>query len=353
MNYIFLIAPSFFITFCSIWLVRRLAFKNNWYVNPSINRWHKEPTALHGGIGFIPIMLCLQVYFVAKLGMNTPNIFWALILGVAFNFCLGWIDDIRPLGAFKKLFFQIIASSFFIHSGGSINFFSNELINILISYLWFIIIINSLNMLDNMDGLAIGVSCISIIFLVAVSYSSSSLSLNPIVILLGIISVASMAAFWLFNFNPASIFMGDSGSLSIGYILAAFTIPGEINFSYGVSNSSSLESLIIFLIPLALLSTQIFDFCFVTISRLLRGIKPYIGGKDHSSHGFALLGLNDKYAVYILYLLSVLGGILALTLKIYLLKALPFFLAYFIFLISLGCVLRFLVNKKSNEIIST
>ena len=292
-------------------------------------------------------MLGLQLYFVTNLEIYIPTIFYSFILGVFIVFFLGWFDDVKPLSVGKKLFIQILAASIFIHSGGIITLSSNEIINILISYFWFILIINSLNMLDNMDGLAIGIGTISIMFLVLVSIPPLYFSANLIIIPLGIISIASMFAFWLFNFIPASIFMGDSGSLSIGYILAALTIPSELNSSFGLTNDSNLESFIIFLIPLALLSAQIFDFCFVTISRLIRGMKPYIGGKDHSSHCFFLLGMSEKKAVFSLYLICIFGGVLAVLLKVYLFSALSIFVIYFSFLIILGLTIGILINKNS------
>ena len=168
----------------------------------------------------------------------------------------------------------------------------------------------------------------------------------PLIIPLGITILAALIAFWLFNYNPASIFMGDSGSLSIGFILAALTIPSELNFNFGLSINTKIENYIYLFIPLALLSVQIFDFTFVTINRLLQGKKPYIGGKDHISHSLVKLGMSNKTAVFSLYFLGVLGGAIAVALKFYKFEAIIFCISYFIILMVLAIYLSLKVDNK-------
>ncbi|SVD08340.1 uncharacterized protein METZ01_LOCUS361194, partial [marine metagenome] len=295
MKYLFLFFASFFMAFFGVWLIRRLAIQNHWHSAPSSDRWHQTTTANIGGVGFVPVIIIFQIYIIFNQSLYLPLLGIVLVLGTLSMFILGLIDDIWPVKPLTKLLSQIAVSSLFIHAGGVFNLFAYDLINMLITYLWFLVIINSLNMLDNMDGLAVGIASLSIIYLVLISIPPSGT--EPLIILLGITILAALIAFWLFNFNPASIFMGDSGSLSIGFILAALTIPSELNYNFGLIVNTKIENYIFLLIPLALLSVQIFDFTFVTINRLLQGKKPYIGGKDHTSHSLVKLGMSNKKEV--------------------------------------------------------
>ena len=258
-------------------------------------------------------------------------------------FILGLIDDIWPVQPLTKILSQIAVSSLFIHAGGVFNIFTYDLLNTLLTYLWFLVIINSLNMLDNMDGLAVGIASLSVIYLVLISVTPSGNS--PLIIPLGITMLATLIAFWFFNYSPASIFMGDSGSLSIGFILAALTIPGELNYNFGLSVDTKIETYILLFAPTALLSVQIFDFSFVTINRLLQGKKPYIGGKDHTSHSLVKLGMSNKKAVFSLYFLGGLGGAIAVALKFYKFEAIIFCIAYLISLMIFAIYLSLKVDN--------
>jgi UDP-GlcNAc:undecaprenyl-phosphate GlcNAc-1-phosphate transferase len=343
MNYIFLFITVFFLASVGTWLVRTLALKKDWQVAPRADRWHQKPTALFGGIGFIPVFVGLQASLLVLQSELISVQQIALMTGVILMFILGWVDDVKPLSPLTKIFAQIIAGGLFIHSGGVLTITHVEIIDICITYFWFLAIINALNMLDNMDGLATGVAGLTAMFLVLVSYSPENM--DPLVIPLGISFFATMFAFWLFNRHPASIFMGDSGSLAIGYTLAALAIPGALNANFGMESVMQADIFIMFLITLSLLSIPIFDLTFVTITRIYRGKKPYIGGRDHSSHTLVLLGLSEKQAVFLLYILSIIGGIIAIALKHYTYDALIYYLAYILLLIGLGIILGIFINK--------
>jgi UDP-GlcNAc:undecaprenyl-phosphate/decaprenyl-phosphate GlcNAc-1-phosphate transferase len=344
LKYLPLFFISFFVAFFGVWFIRRLAFQKNWHITPSSDRWHKTPTVLFGGVGFAPVIIIFQIYIIVSHSISIPLLGIILIVGTLSMFFLGLIDDIWPIGPIKKLLTQVVVAGLFIHSGGVFNLSSYDLLDIFISYLWFIVIINSLNMLDNMDGLAAGIACLSIIFLIIISIPSSGS--DPLIIPFGIIILATLIAFLLFNYNPASIFMGDSGSLSLGFALAALTIPSELNFNFGLSINSKINTYIFFLIPLALLSVQIFDFVFVTINRLIKGKKPYIGGRDHTSHTLVKLGMSDKKAVFFLYVLCILGGSVAVGIKFYKFDAIIFFVSYFFVLMVLAIYLSLKANTK-------
>lgn len=346
MQNLFLFFGSFIVAFFGVLAIRKLSLQNSWYSSPSLDRWHKSPTALLGGVGFIPIILFFQFLVLINQPLSTPILGFSLILGAMLMFLLGLIDDIWPTGPIIKLLLQIAAASIFIHTGGLLNLTTYAIINILLTYLWFIVIINSLNMLDNMDGLAIGVAFISILSLVLISIPS--IGNNPLIIQFGIIMLGSFSAFWLFNNNPASIFMGDSGSLSIGFILAALAIPSDLNFNFGLSSNSVVDSLLLILILLALLSVQLVDFIFVTINRLLKGKKPYVGGKDHTSHSLVKLGMSDKQAVILLYFFGFIGGILAILLKYFKEQVLIYGIIYFIILSFFAIYLSIKVEKNIN-----
>jgi len=331
---------AFVFAYVGVLLVYKLALKKSWLSMPKEDRWHQKPTALFGGLGFIPVFIFLQLYLIVTSSDLLLDVQVALIIGVISMFILGWFDDVKPVGPFIKLFIQIIVSGLIIHNGVLLEITSFEIINITITYIWFVVIINALNMLDNMDGLAAGVAVLISIFLILLSYSSQSIGL-----MLGGGFFVIVFAFLLFNSHPASIFMGDSGSLPIGYILATLTIASPINASFGIAN---VDSYIYYLITLSLLLVPLFDFTFVFTTRILRGRRPYVGGKDHSSHMLVLCSLSEKQAVIVLYILTITGGVIAVGLKYFAYEAMVLLIMYILFLLSLGWYLGLKVVKTSS-----
>ena len=272
--------------------VIKLAHLRGWVVAPRKDRWHTKPTALMGGIGIFIAFIIGTLFSSIYVDIN-----WVIIIAITIMFTIGIVDDLFELKPIYKLLSQVFAT-FIILSQGYL--FGNGQLGILsvpITFFWVIGITNAINLLDNMDGLSSGIASIIAMFIGVISifygYTfTAALSFSLFGACLG---------FLRYNFNPAKIFMGDSGSLFIGFSLSflAFSI------QKGISDVS--VSLVLSL-PLVLMIIPILDTSLVTFKRYLSGRKIYQGGKDHSSHRLVALGLSEKKAVLILYAISILWG---------------------------------------------
>ena len=313
---LFLFISIFLVSFFLVKIISILAYRYGWIAYPRENRWHKKPTALYGGIGFYTAFILGSIWVVV--GHSTTNIISGrlpgfiqsgllLLLGSLVIFLFGLWDDIKPFSPRVKILIQLVAVSFFILGGGVFQLSQFYLVNLLVTYFWFVGIINSLNMLDNMDGLSSGVAILSSCIL-AMFIAQSGLLMpeaKAFVVSILIVFVASLLGFWVLNKPPASIFMGNAGSLFIGYILAALVIPNA--FVHGMDDGSVQN---LFIAP-AILCVPIFDTTLVTITRKMSFRKVTSGGQDHLSHRLVRLGFSEKEAIGILYFLTVCGGITA------------------------------------------
>ena len=352
-----LIITVFLVTWLGVWLVRWLAIKYKWVTPPSTDRWHKQPTALHGGIGFYPVIAIGIIYIIIDhfgdlnllkflTGDKELRLLLALLLGSLVMFILGWIDDIKNYKPSTKLIFQLLAASFFIFSGGVFHISNVQILNILISYFWFIGIVNAVNMLDNMDGLSSGVMIITSVTLILLSVSDGE-NVLPLSIPICLILASALFSFLQFNKSPATIFMGDSGSLSIGYILSALAIPSPLNGYLGLNRVEQIAGpIMVLLLPAVVIAVPIFDTTFVSITRKWRGKSAVEGGQDHSSHRLVLVGMNERQAVWVLYALSIFGGLIALLIQRYSLVAYPLLVFYLMTLVFVGIYLGHIKIKE-------
>lgn len=320
-----------------VYLVRYLSRKFGWLAPISKDRWHKEPRALFGGVAifFSFMVFGLIAIFKSQESVTATIPYIILFVGSTGCFLLGLFDDIYHFKPSTKIIGQIVFSSLFIIFGGSFQVSSWEIINILLSYFWFLGIINAINLLDNMDGLSSGVTIIcSMILLCLMIISGHHYSQLPMII--NIIFIMSVLGFWFFNKHPASIFMGDSGSLFLGYTLAALpTIPNFITHDTNIGYSSILT----LLIPVTILAIPVFDTTLVALTRKFSGRAMSQGGKDHSSHRLVGLGFSEKTSVLILYALSLIGGITAILMVHYQDTAIFIFALYVVFMIVIGLYL--------------
>lgn len=309
MNPLYIAAVTFlsslFLSLLITPLIRNIAVKRNFIAKPKEDRWHKKPTALLGGIGifasFIIIWLAvlLIVGYDRAMGPLLP-----LALGSAAIFAVGLVDDVYEIKPHQKLLCQIIIASFLVIFGFQIQWFTSKTANLVISIFWIVGITNAFNLLDNMDGLAAGIAFFSAIFLFLASYGNSAL---PILICLSIYSGAVLG-FLFYNFHPASIFMGDSGSLLLGFILAGLATKAS-GLMDGF-HSGQLALLVV--VPVLILFIPIMDTTFVSVMRRLFGRPISRGGRDHSSHRIVAIGFSESTAVLILYGFTVLAGLLAI-----------------------------------------
>ncbi len=264
-------------------------------MEPREDRWHKKPTALYGGIGIFLAFIIPYLIFVPldRLGIG-------ILLCMCIIFILGLLDDIFNLSPQIKLVVQLAVAIIAILFGITVKIIANPLIAIPITILWIVGITNALNILDNMDGLSAGIS-----FIAASSIFFYSLSSNLILpAILAVILAGSTLGFLRYNFNPAKIFMGDSGSLFLGFTLSLITIIGTWK--------TVTNLLLALTVPLALMIIPIFDMALVTFSRKGHGRAVFQGGKDHSSHRLVFLGFSEKKAVLVLMTISALFGLMAI-----------------------------------------
>ena len=224
---------------------------------------------------------------------------WGLLLGAGLLLVVGFVDDVHPLKPVPKIVAQLVAAAIAIFFGFHVRFFELDALNVAVSFLWIVAITNAVNLLDNMDGLAAGIVLIAAACM-AGSYATTSESAATLALAL----IGALSAFLVFNRPPATIFMGDSGSLFIGYLLATLSLYKDL--------ASDIVTFVA--VPALALLVPILDTSLVTITRVVRGRSIAQGGRDHSSHRLVTLGLSEPDAVKLLWgLAAVAGATAALT----------------------------------------
>lgn len=307
---IFAFIVSFAFTFTTTPLVRRFAFKIGAIDIPKDNRrMHKKPTPRIGGLAII------FGFTVATLCFAQPSRqLYGTLAGAAIIAVMGVIDDCKNLPAKLKFVIQIIAALVVVFAGDiKIDVFTNpnflsdnpywvlpEWLSVTLTVIWIVFITNAVNFIDGLDGLAAGVSAIMSISLVFISIRVGEYSIA----ILGIALMGSCFGFLPFNFNPAKIFMGDTGSTFLGFMLATLSIQGVFK-SYAV---------ISFAVPLLILGLPLFDALFAMIRRILRGQSPMTADRGHLHHRLVDMGFSQKQTVFILYAISGVLGITAVLL---------------------------------------
>jgi len=301
---------SFFLCLILTPLIRVIAVKKGWMAYPEKERWHNKPTALFGGIA-IYTAIAVPLFLISDFGsilphisrtsgsLVLPSVSAVIWIGMTLLFILGLFDDFIHIKPHTKLVGQILVASLVTFLGFRLHWFDSLTIDTLITIIWIVGITNAFNLIDNMDGLCAGTGLIAVLCL-------SLLYMNgfPDAFYVSMICAGALAAFLFYNFNPASIFMGDCGSLLIGFTLSV------LGLFY--SETSATNRLSSFAVPVMILMVPVFDTTMVTLIRLLSGRKASVGGKDHTSHRLVLMGLGEKGAVLFLYGISAVSGASAL-----------------------------------------
>ena len=302
---------AFVFSFTSTPLVKKLAFKIGAIDIPKDNRrMHKEPIPRLGGLaiifGFLVAILCFNTGFNKQLA--------ATLAGAAIIVVKGIVDDCKNLDAQLKFAIQIFAALVVIFFGDiRINVFTNPNIfsdslywvlpgwlSVAVTVIWIVFITNAVNFIDGLDGLAAGVSAIMSVSLVFISVRLGEYTIG----LIGIALMGGCFGFLPFNFNHAKIFMGDTGSTFLGFMLATVSIQGVFK-SYAV---------ISFAVPLLILGLPLFDAMFAMLRRILTGHSPMMADRGHLHHRLIDMGFSQKQTVFILYAISGVLGITAVLL---------------------------------------
>jgi len=279
-------------------LARKVGLRLNAVDQPDARRKvHVVPTPRLGGLAIFGSTLLAALLLGNR--YNITQLVSILVCATMISF-LGFWDDRFTLPPWAKLLGQLFAAGLLVVTGVSITMLRVPLLNFGATVVWVVGITNAFNLLDNMDGLSGGVAAIAAAyFALMCSFSGQYL--------VGALAIAVMAAcigFLIYNWTPATIFMGDSGSLFLGFLLASIGI--KLRFPDNVP-------FVTWMIPLLVLGVPLFDTTLVTLSRLRRRLNPMTTpGTDHSSHRLTYAGLTRREAVLVLYIVGFFLGLVAL-----------------------------------------
>lgn len=298
-------------------------------------RVHKTPIPRLGGLA-IYIGFIISVVLFADITRQIQGI----LLGSVLIVVIGVIDDIVALKAWQKFLGQIIAALIPVFHGVVIEivshpniFGSNSILNLYdwaapVTVLWIVGITNAVNLIDGLDGLAVGVSTISSITMLIIAILLSN---SGVAIILAAL-VGACIGFMPFNMNPARIFMGDTGALLLGFLLSTLSVVGFFKF----------YAIISFIVPFLALAMPIFDTASAIIRRLAKHQNPMAPDRGHLHHKLLDLGLNQKQAVFVIYVISGFLGMLAVILT----SRGEIRIMFTLFLLVLAVVIGFLITKK-------
>lgn len=289
-------------------IIKFVALKLNILDQPGHRKIHNKPVPLMGGEAiFVSFSLALILF-----SGFSRELIGILIMGIVFVL-FGLLDDAGiNMRARYKIWSHLLFSLAFIYfSGIHFDFLKYDWANWILTACFITFMTNSMNMLDGMDGLVSGVAFLSAGFFAILGFNSGQNDL----ILLAIPLMGATLGFLKYNFNPASIFLGEAGSTFLGFMLAIFAIKLNIYGLWDVTLSLGMERLqfISFIVPLIILGIPIFDTYFVFANRFLHNIRFSQPGKDHSHHRIHLMGFSQRATVLTLYAIQIILGAIALT----------------------------------------
>jgi len=320
---VILVAGSFTMSAILTVVVKKLAVRTNFVAHPRADRYHRNIVPLGGGIAIFTTLsvAIVTAAAVVKFLIVPGHLRWlaertgvepadflakadqlAIIWLCAFAlFLLGLWDDKKRLGPFFKLAVQfavaIVAAAF-----GQVRvelFIQNTAVTSALSAVWIVLIINAFNFLDNMDGAAGGIALIAGSILFTAAATSGQILVGG----LALVFIGMLLGFLVFNFPPAKIFMGDAGSLVVGFFVAVLTLRTTY---YHQAQSGQWYSV---LMPLVVMAVPLYDFVSVTLLRISQGKSPLVGDTQHFSHRLKRRGLTETQTVLTLYLATLCTGL--------------------------------------------
>ena len=269
---------------------KRVAVLTSTVAQPKQDRWHTRPIPLLGGVA---IAAGVAVALAANGGH--PRLILPAYIVIGGMFLLGLVDDVVKLKPVSKLVGQIVVACAFPLLGGGPGWTGVGILNGVLEIAWIVTITNAVNLLDNMDGLCAGIAAIA-----GVGCWLEFAGASPALASLSAALVGATVGFLFFNFRPASIFMGDAGSLLLGSGLAVLALSGSRHLGTGLISALA--------VPVCLLLIPLFDTAFVTLSRVLSTRSASQGGRDHTSHRLVAMGFSETQAVLFLWALAAAGG---------------------------------------------
>lgn len=303
-KYIIPFLAAFILTFIQMPFTIKIAKKKGFLDVPKDERRvHKKPIPVGGGIAMVISVSLLMVYYLPINKNLILTLIASLIIAIS-----GLYDDKEGLSPKLKFLFQILAAVILIIGGMKIEFFTNPfdshdallILNILsipVTIFWVCGITNTINLIDGLDGLASGVSMICAISMFFITYKMGRYDVSLICALVA----GACLGFLPFNFNPAKIFMGDTGALYLGFMLSYISISGFLKQA----------AILMIFVPVLILGVPVFDTAFAMVRRKLSGKSMVEADKGHLHHRLLKMGLNQRQTVVILYSISAIFGVLA------------------------------------------
>jgi UDP-GlcNAc:undecaprenyl-phosphate GlcNAc-1-phosphate transferase len=304
-------------------LAKKFALRTGFVSKPASDRFSERIVPLGGGIAIfvnLAIIILASVAVVKFLAVpghldrlgESVTIHTAgflsqfgrlliILLLIFVLFVLGLWDDKKHLGPFCKLVVQLavaIAAAFFADIRAEF-FIENKIITSLLSAVWIVLIINAFNFLDNMDGLSAGIAVITS----SILFTAAALNGQVFIGGLALAFIGTLLGFLVFNFPPAKIFMGDAGSLVVGFFVAMLSLRTTY---YNQAQSGQWYPV---LMPLVVMAVPLYDFISVTLLRICQGKSPFVGDTQHFSHRIKKHGLSDTQTVLTLYLATLCTGL--------------------------------------------
>lgn len=298
---------SFFLKFA-----RTLGIRNK---NDVSIRWSHTSKPSLGGISFYLVFMVGFMFYAIFFGgqdVFQNQSLLGLFYIVTLAFLLGLSDDAYNTKPLIKLAVQITCGLILIKTNNHINIFENDIINYSLTVIWVVAIMNSINMLDNMDGITTitSISIIATIILILIPFEIT----NNVDIFFLMTILGGLSGFLLFNYPPAKMFMGDTGSQFLGAFLAFFSIKYLWNNGVDTESFSVFKNISLVLVAF---SIPIMDTLIVSISRLARKQSPMVGGKDHTTHHLVYKGLKEIQVFYVFFFLGLISCILTFVFQRY------------------------------------
>lgn len=300
-------------------LVKRHSIRTGFVSQPSAERYHGSAVALGGGIaifwtiavivtgGALAVKLGATGWFGEDVSIHVAGFLdkmskLGIVMACALALhLLGLRDDRKGLGPFVKLGAQIlIATAAAVFADIRVEFFIDSVFAAtIISVLWMVLIINAFNFLDNMDGLSAGIAVIASSVLLTAAVIAGQVFVSGI----AIVFIGALLGFLVWNFPPAKIFMGDSGSLVVGFFVALITLRTTY---YDQATSGRWYAVFL---PVVVMAVPLYDFISVTFLRIIQGKSPFVGDTQHFSHRIKRRGLSDRQTAMTLYLATLCTGV--------------------------------------------
>jgi UDP-GlcNAc:undecaprenyl-phosphate/decaprenyl-phosphate GlcNAc-1-phosphate transferase len=295
---------AFPVTVAVLWALLRSPLGTRLVAVPSGERWHERPTPMFGGVGIFAGFVAAILLALATGALEWSGELGGILAGIAILFVAGLVDDLRHLSPIAKLAAQIAAAVIVLASGLEVEIVGNDVLAWAIGILWLVGITNAFNLLDNMDGLAATLAAIACGYF---AIDAATEHENDTVLVLALSLGLACVAFLPFNLRPgraAAVFMGDSGSMVLGFGLASLALAS----SWTVAGTTVATVLL----PLLVLAIPILDTTLVTLVRLAQRRPVTQGGKDHTSHRLVYYGLSESKAVLLLAVVATALGATAL-----------------------------------------